>query len=80
MLVFEMFLGVIIVLSITAVVIVRTVFKNEKQNRMGGDSGRRLREVEARLGDIEARLKNVETITTSKTFNLEREFEELKRS
>ena len=39
----------------------------------------RIRQLEAQIEDLNRRLSNVETITTSRDFHLNREFEELSR-
>ncbi len=48
--------------------------RHENQNNTGNDG---MRDLERRLAAIEERLSNVETIATSREFQLERKFEEL---
>lgn len=74
------------VFLIVTVAVLGEVLKTIFKNRQGKESSERMENLQARvdqfdqrLTDFEKRLKNIETITTSKDFNLHREFEKLER-
>jgi len=71
---------IVLVASLTAVAITYLVTRNNQSASGSEHLEKRLAEMENALSQIEKRLKNVETITTSKSFNLEQEFEDLKKS
>lgn len=58
--------------------VVITLVKMNLEHRTP-DNHDSLRDVNRRLADLEQRMANVETITTSKDYDLNKEFEELAR-
>ena len=48
-------------------------------HHQGSPKNDALRDISRRLADLEQRMANVETITTSKDYDLNKEFEELAR-
>ena len=73
----------IFILCVTAVVIVAILTRSKTRGSHGpqksGDLNEKVRQLGEQLQAIDQRLKNVETITTSKAFHLEDEFENLKK-
>ena len=74
----EMVLGIVFITAVTAVLIVKNLTGNRSSSSENPELSSSLTEIEKRLGVIEKRLENLETITTSKSFQLDREFENLK--
>ncbi len=70
---------IVLIGALTAVAIVYMTTKNATGSKIAGQLERRLREMEEALANMDRRLKNVETITTSKSFDLESEFDSLKK-
>ena len=59
-----------------AITIVKTIIGQQKPKAETTD---RLHQMEAQIADLNRRLSNVETITTSRDFQLNQEFEQLSR-
>ncbi len=70
---------IVMIGALTAVAIVYMTTKYATGSKIAGQLERRLREMEEALANLDRRLKNVETITTSKSFDLESEFDSLKK-
>ncbi len=75
--VYTMIVAALMIIGITAVVIVSDLTKSRRRAKPQDDN--RLEDLALRLDKIEKRLGNLESIVTSKDFDLNREFEELKK-